>query len=144
VTALASARRGTSALTLGNIMKIRGTDFVLFSVSDLDKAVEFYRDILNLPCEVYSKDEWAEFNCGNVTLSLDPDSIKKGEKGMGRIALSVEDVGVAYKEMKEKGADLVGEPADYGCCQAIQVRDPDGNHVILHHRADGTFGQQEP
>ena len=52
-------------------MKIRGTDFVVYQVSDLARAAAFYRETLGLPQEVFSEDDqWAEFNCGNVTLSL--------------------------------------------------------------------------
>lgn len=124
-------------------MKIRGTDFVMFQVTDLPQAARFYRETLGLPQEVYSEEPpWAEFNCGNVTLSLNGGvEIPAGTAG-GRIALAVEDIQAAYAEMKSKGARLVGEPVDYGVCQAVQVQDPDGNIIILHRRADGTFGQE--
>jgi len=131
-------------------MKIRGTDFVMFQVTNLARAARFYREILGLTQEVYSEDPpWAEFNCGNVTLALNSgplDAALKipGGTAGGRIALAVEDVQAAYVEVKDKGVRVVGEPADYGCCQAFQVLDPDGNLVILHRRADGTFGQESP
>jgi len=126
-------------------MKIRGTDFVMYPVSDLARAAKFYREVLGLPQEVYSEEwQWAEFNCGTLTLSL-----KGGEKlpepvTGGRIALAVEDIHAAYEELKRQGVRIVKEPQDYGCCQAVEILDPDGNHVILHRRADGTFGQNAP
>jgi len=126
-------------------MKIRGTDFVMFQVTDLPKAARFYRETLGLTQEVYSDSEdggWAEFNCGNVTLSLDPGVKIPGGMAGGRIALAVDDVQAAYVELKGKGARIDGEPVDYGCCQAVKVLDPDGNLVILHRRADGTLGQE--
>ena len=125
-------------------MKIRGTDFVMFQVTDLPKAARFYRETLGLTQEVYSEESpgYAEFNCGNVTLSLyGGDEIPGGMAG-GRIALAVDDVQAAYVELKGKGARIVGEPVDYGVCLAFRVLDPDGNTVILHRRADGTFGQE--
>ena len=123
-------------------MKIRATDFVLYQVSDLAKAARFYRETLGLSQEVYSEQwQWAEFNCGNVTLGLHggvklPDTIAGG-----RIALAVEDVPAACAELKAKGARVVGEPVDYTVCCAVEVLDPDGNTVILHRRANGTCGQ---
>jgi predicted enzyme related to lactoylglutathione lyase len=126
-------------------MKIRGTDFVMYPVSDLARAAKFYRDVLGLHQEVYCEEgQWAEFNCGNLTLSL-----KGGEKlpepvAGGRIALAVEDVPAAYEELKRQGVRIVKEPQDFGCCQAIEILDPDGNRVILHKRADGSFGQNSP
>ena len=123
-------------------MKIRGTDFVMFQVSDLARAAAFYRETLGLPQEVYSEEPpWAEFNCGNVTLSLN-GGVKPEEIAGGTIALAVKDVQAAYTELKSKGARITGEPVDYGVCQAFQVLDPDGNTVILHRRADGTYGQE--
>ena len=120
-------------------MKIRGTDFVMFQVTDMPEAARFYQGVLGLPLEVNTED-FVEFNCGNVTLSL--IRAAKMETG-GTIALAVDNVESAYQELKEKGARVEGEPVDYGCCQAVTVQDPDGNVVILHHRADGTCGQEE-
>ena len=123
-------------------MRIRGTDFVMFKVSDLARAAAFYRELLCLPQEVYSEaDQWAEFNCGNVTLSLHGGAEPEKIAG-GTIALAVEDVPAAYAEVKGKGARVAGEPVDYGVCRAFQVLDPDGNTVIIHKRSDGTYGQE--
>ena len=87
-------------------------------------------------------DQWAEFNCGNVTLSLHGGTKPPEKIARSRIALAVEDVHAVYTELKSKGARVAGEPVDYGVCQAFQVLDPDGNTVILHRRADGTYGQE--
>jgi predicted enzyme related to lactoylglutathione lyase len=126
-------------------MKIRGTDFVMFQVSDLARAARFYHDTLGLPQEVYSEEwQWAEFDCGNVTLALH-GGVKLPQEGAdGRIALAVEDLQAAYEELQQKGARLAGQPVDYSVCQAVEALDPDGNRVILHKRADGTFGQNFP
>lgn len=122
-------------------MNIRGTDFVMFQVSDLARAARFYRDTLGLEQEVYSEEPpWAEFNCGNVTLALNGGVELSGGKAGGRIALAVDDVQAAFAELKGKGVPTIDKPVDYGVCQAVQVPDPDGNIVILHRRADGTFG----
>ena len=122
-------------------MKIRGTDFVMYLVSDLARAASFYRDVLGLPQASYSEEwKWAEFDCGNITLAL-----KAGEKlpeviTGGRIALAVDDIHAAHEEMKERGVRVVSEPHDYSVCWAMEILDPDGNLVILHKRADGSSG----
>ncbi|HKW28183.1 MAG TPA: VOC family protein [Verrucomicrobiae bacterium] len=125
----------------GPPIKIRGTDFVMFPVSDLARAAKFYREILGLPQEVYSEEgQWAEFNCGNVTLSLKGGETLPEKVPGGHIALAVGDVQAACQELKRRGIQITKEPQDYGCCQAVEILDPDGNCVILHRRADGTFG----
>jgi predicted enzyme related to lactoylglutathione lyase len=122
-------------------MKIRGTDFVMYQVSDIARAARFYRDILGLPQEVYSKEwNWAEFNCGNVTLSLHGGVKLPKKMAGGRIALAVKNVRRAYAELKKKRVRVVQAPQDYSVCQAMVIADPDGNAVILHQRADGTCG----
>ena len=126
-------------------MKIRGIDFILYPVSDLARAATFYHDILGLPQEVYSEEwHWAEFNCGNLTLSLKGGEILPESVPGGRIALAVENLQTACEELKRRGVRIEKEPQDFGCCQAMEILDPDGNHVILHHRADGTFGPNAP
>lgn len=123
-------------------MKIRGTDFVMYLVSDLARAASFYRDVLGLPQEVYSEEwQWAEFDCGNLTLSLkDGEKLPETILG-GRVAIAVEDIQAAHAKLKKKGVRILSEPRDHSVCWAMEILDPDGNMVILHQRADGTFGQ---
>jgi catechol 2,3-dioxygenase-like lactoylglutathione lyase family enzyme len=121
---------------------IRGTDFVMFEVSDLAEAARFYRDVLGLPQEVFSEEyQWAEFNCGNVTLALKGGAAPTAVAAGARLALAVADLQATYEELKTKGVPPAGPPRDHGCCRHLEVRDPDGHVVILHRRADGTFGQ---
>jgi predicted enzyme related to lactoylglutathione lyase len=123
-------------------MKIRGTDFVLYQVSNLARAARFYREVLGLPQAVYSEEwQWAEFNCGNVTLSLH-GGVKLPKKIAGaRMALAVKDVRAAHAQLKRKKVRVLKAPQDYSVCWAMEIADPDGNAVILHQRADGTCGQ---
>lgn len=91
---------------------------------------------------LYSEEwQWAEFDCGSVTLCLHGGVTLPETIAGGRIALAVEDVDAAWAELKGKDASAVGELGDYSVCCAVEVRDPDGNTVILHRRLDGTCGQ---
>jgi predicted enzyme related to lactoylglutathione lyase len=122
-------------------MKIRGTDFVMYPVSKLARAARFYREVLGLRQEIYSDEwQWAEFNCGNVTLGLHGGMKLPKKMAGGRIALAVKDVRKAHTELKKKKVRVLQAPQDYSVCQAMVIADPDGNAVILHQRADGTCG----
>jgi predicted enzyme related to lactoylglutathione lyase len=117
----------------------------MYPVSDLAGAASFYREVLGLPQEMYSDEwQWAEFNCGNVTLALKGGSKPSGDSAGARVALGVEDVQTAHEELKQKGVRVVAGPTDYSVCWALEILDPDGNTVIIHKRADGTFGQGAP
>ena len=122
-------------------MNIRGTDFVMYQVSDLAAAARFYREVLELPQELYNEAwHWAEFNCGNVTLALHGGISHPEVVSGGRIALAVENIHLAFAELRKKGARISKEPCDFKVCWAMEVLDPDGNTVLLHQRADGTCG----
>ena len=123
-------------------MNIRGVDFVVCHVSDLARAARFYREMLGLEHKLYNEEyQWAEFSCGNVTLALHGGESLPAEIAGCRVALAVEDVYAACAELRRKGARVPADPVDYTVCQAVEVLDPDGNTVILHHRADGTCGR---
>jgi predicted enzyme related to lactoylglutathione lyase len=124
-------------------MKIRGIDFMMYPVSDLRRAAAFYRDVLELPQEMYSEEwQWAEFNCGNLTLALKSGEKPSASSAGGRIALAVEDIHAAYEELKKRGVRIVKEPQNYSVCWAMEILDPDGNPMVLHQRADGSFGNE--
>ena len=125
-------------------MKIRGVDFVMHQVSVLARAAAFYRETLGLAQEIYSEEgQWAEFNCGNLTLALHGGQPAPAAGG-ARLALAVDDIHAAYAELKQKGARVLNEPTDHQVCWHLDVLDPDGNPIMLHHRADGSFGQNTP
>lgn len=121
-------------------MKIRGVDFVMYRVSDLSRAVEFYRDTLGLTLAMHSEESrWAEFDCVNVTLALHGgEHLDRGSAA--RVALAVDDIEHAYAELAAKGVRIPNTPQDFGVCRAFEILDPDGNALLLHRRADGTFG----
>lgn len=122
-------------------MKIHNVDFVMYRVNDLERAVKFYRDVLGLALEFQSNEhQWAEFACGNVTLSLFGGSDITATGSAARVALAVDDIAGAYAELLARGVPMGGPPQDWGVCQSLEVFDPDGNAILLHHRADGTFG----
>ncbi|PTX94416.1 VOC family protein [Opitutus sp. ER46] len=121
-------------------MSPRAIDFILCPVTDLRRAADFYRDVLGLKPGVYSEaHQWAEFECGNVTLSLKGNSPPGATDADLRLAFSVADISVAYTELRARGLTPAA-PQDHGVCQHLEIRDPDGHVVILHHRADGTAG----
>jgi len=120
-------------------MKVRGADFVLYEVADLDRSIEFYRDVLGMELEMHMPDfRWAEFDVKPTALALFvPD---RPPKAGGSIWLAVDDVTQAVEELKGKGVPVIMETFEYPHCWHAAVTDPDGNVVGLHQRKDGSFG----
>jgi len=127
-------------------MKARGTDFVLYEVSDMDRSIDFYRDTLGLELELFIADiQWAEFKADPTALALfNPKNFRteapEPKTGGASIYLAVEDVNAAVEELKEKGVSIVYDPVETSVCWMSAVLDPDGNIVGLHQRKDGSWG----
>ena len=123
-------------------MKVRGVDFVLFLVHDLKRSMQFYQDFLGLELAFYKEEwQWAEFNAGNVTLTLCGDQEMPERPTGGMVALAVDDLESASEEVKAQGVPIRRELHELAACWHLEILDPDGYTIILHKRKDGTFGQ---
>lgn len=128
-------------------MNPKAIDFVVYDVSDLKRAVAFYRDTLGLKLD-YANEEWgwAEFDVKPVALALDANPFEGAlqggppRPGGAVVALAVEDVKAAVEGLRGKGVTILREPFETGVCHMAKVADPDGNRLWLHKRKDGTCG----
>lgn len=123
-------------------MQTRAVDFVGYNVSDLDRSVTFYRDVLNLK-PARQGEGWAEFDLSNVTLSIfvpSSDGPQPPYTGGAAVALSVPDVPAAVEELRGKGVKVLMDTSDSSVCDTAIIADPDGNRIFLHRRHDGTAG----
>jgi catechol 2,3-dioxygenase-like lactoylglutathione lyase family enzyme len=114
-------------------MQIERVDFVDVPARDIERAVAFYRDVLELP---QNPREPTEFEAGNVTLAVwkpEDQGVEFVSSASHGIALRVADVASAREELEAKGVEFVGE-RDSGVCNMAFFDDPDGNLLILHRR----------
>ena len=126
-------------------MEVRGADFVVYQVSDMEKSIAFYRDTLGLDLEIHLEDfGWAEFDVQPTTLSLHaPGKTQPGAQpntGGAALALAVPDVEAAVAELRGKGVTVAMDTFESPVCHIAMIADPDGNAVCLHARKDGTCG----
>lgn len=125
-------------------MQIKGTDFVMYQTRNIEKAIEFYRDILGLEMYGYYEEvKWAEFNAGNTTFALnDPSAFDpnlEARSGGAAVSFAVDDVEATMDELKAKGVTVTVPAGESPVCHFACVSDPDGNTVWFHKRKDGTF-----
>ena len=116
---------------------ITGTDFVFVPVRSFEQAEEFYGGVLGLPCSArYTKGIGGEFETGSLTIQLiEVEKIGRPfQAGGGAIALHVDDVAGARAELEARGVRFEADTIDSGVCHQAIFSDPDGNHLILHHR----------
>jgi catechol 2,3-dioxygenase-like lactoylglutathione lyase family enzyme len=113
---------------------IAGLDFVAIPSQDSDRAAAFYGETLGL-----RRDDKAryEFWAGATCLSIwEPDKLggSFAPQRNGHVALHVDDMVAARKELEAKGIEFLGDTLDTGVCHMAFFRDPDGNDLMLHSR----------
>jgi catechol 2,3-dioxygenase-like lactoylglutathione lyase family enzyme len=113
-------------------MKNYGLIEVILYVKDMNKMVEFYRDVLDLPltnpaASDHTNENWITFESGNCLLAL--HSGGKGNIGTDapKIVFRVQDIKSARFQLLESGvtAGEIRSPAPgFSVCDA---KDPEGN-----------------
>lgn len=83
---------------------------IAITVSDIDRATAFYRDVLGLEHLFSAPPRMAFFNCGGIRLMLgEPE----GEADSGHASIlyyRVPDIQAAFDALTERGAAFEGEP----------------------------------
>jgi predicted enzyme related to lactoylglutathione lyase len=118
-------------------MNITGVDFAYVPTTDIDRAVDFYGNVLGLEESArYGQMPGVEFETGSLTLAVIQSEAfgQPFERNANAIALRVDDVPTAREELESKGVEFVADTIDSGVCHMAFFKDPDGNELLLHHR----------
>ena len=114
---------------------IRGIAQLAYSVSDLPRAVAFYRDTLGLTFLFEAPPALAFFDCGGVRLML---SAQPGEEAASHpiVYFGVDDIHAATAALRAAGAGIRSEPHVVARLGAKDLwiaftADPDGHPVGL-------------
>ena len=124
-------------------MQIRGLDFVLVSVSDIERSAAFYGETLGLRQMAGFSSVWYEFDAGGSTIALGkppPEAPQPPYNNGLSIALAVHDAKAAVEELRARGVPILQEAQETSVCYMALVADPDGTLLWLHQRKDGTAG----
>lgn len=104
---------------------------VILAVTDLNRAMEFYRDRLGLKLTGINED-FAFFDAGGFTIALRGGALKASAADLTsvEIAFAVEHVKPAHQALRTLGVEFKREPRIItGATWATDFRDPDG-HVL--------------
>jgi lactoylglutathione lyase len=104
---------------------------VTLTVSDLERAAEFYGRVLELP-EKYRFSTYVGFDCGGVEIGLQPGTPPVDQEGVPCVDFLVRDVDQVARVLHERGVRFIEEPHDtpWGGRVAL-VADPDGSPLQL-------------
>ncbi len=106
---------------------LKNYDNFFLPAADLEKGRKFYQEILGLPVKFdFSAHGLLAFSVGDeepaIILRSHPD-VKPS------ILFEVDDVRVAYAELKAKGVNFLSEPYEINTGLAAEFEDPFGNRL---------------
>ena len=111
--------------------------YVIVFVSDMDKSVAFYRDVLGFPVRNQSH-KWTEFGTGETTLALHladadehPHTHAMMPAGHCHVGLTVPDVDAFHAEVVAKGVKCLQPPKKQNWGTLAVYADPDGLPVSV-------------
>lgn len=116
------------ALTYAPAMRV---NYAIVFVSDMQRSVAFYRDVIGLPLK-FDSPEWSEFATDGATLALHrAEAPAEGEgselpAGRCRPGLSVRDLDAFHERMVEHNVVCTQQPKDLFGSRLAQYLDPDG------------------
>lgn len=106
---------------------------VWFWVSDMDRALKFYTEVLGLPLVHRHGDEWAELGTEPVHLALHGGG--EGYEPGGTVCLEVEDLDEARFSLELRGVVFDRDAGEVeGVARFVSFADPDGNRLQLIER----------
>ena len=108
-------------------------NYAIIFVSDMQRSVSFYREVLGLPLR-FESPEWTEFATDGATLALhaserppsDEDDPQETPAGRCHPGLSVPNLDAFHQRMVERGVPCLQEPKDIFGTRMAQYVDPDG------------------
>jgi catechol 2,3-dioxygenase-like lactoylglutathione lyase family enzyme len=105
-------------------------DAVFYYVTDLDRSVDFYRNVLDFP--MVSRDFVARFDIDGVLFELVPAAGERPVSGSGnaRLCLQVQDIYETAAHLRARGVATTEVKAVTGGLLAF-FSDPDGNELCL-------------
>jgi len=115
---------------------------VRYIVSDVDKAIPFYTDMLGFKLDMHPAPGFASLSRGDLQLLLNrpgaggagqamPDSQLPAPGGWNRVQIEVADLEATVEKLKRTGARFRNEIVTGNGGKQILIEDPSGNPIEL-------------
>lgn len=124
--------------------KVR-VNYAIVFVSDMERSIAFYRDLLGLPLR-FESSHWTEFETEGATLALHlSEGITAADRtgqrehpGSCRPGLSVPDLDSFHQRTVREGVECLQEPKETFGSRVALYSDPDGLPISVgEHSRDG-------
>ena len=112
---------------------MKGLHTIWCQVTDMDRSVAFYRDVLGLKLE-FASPFWSQFDLDGAKIGLHPKlegfNHPLCEYGRGWfLGLETEDVGALKAVLEQNAVAIHGEYHDVPGGVVLDFQDPDGNTI---------------
>jgi predicted enzyme related to lactoylglutathione lyase len=109
---------------------LKGIATVWLPVTDMGRAVSFYRDSLGLDVVEHDGD-WTEVTAGDQRIGLNEGESPAGDGG-AVIAFGVDDIESTVEELKGNGVEFTDEISEHPWGKIAPFKDADGNDLQLY------------
>ena len=110
--------------------------FTMYPVSDLSRAIEFYKSNLGLsPSKTFADGKWVEYDLpegGCFALTSMVQGVEPSSSAGGSIAFEVEDITKLMEKLKENKVTVKMDIFQSPVCRIAVIIDSEGNAVTLH------------
>jgi len=115
-----------------------GVAAVWVPVSDMERAVAFYRDTLGLTVKDQS-DDWSEIDAGGLMIGLNGrESASQASDGGAVVSFQPDgSIEGEVAALKARGADIQGEISEHPWGKIIPFKDSEGNDLQLYSPPQG-------
>ncbi len=117
---------------------VKDLAFVAYSVRDVPRATEFYRDVIGLKPGDLVSEHWTEFDLGSATFGIgngEPLGITPGSSFSA--TFEVDDLLAEHARLKAAGVEIT-DVHETPVCHVAFATDPEGNKFGLHQRKAAT------
>jgi predicted enzyme related to lactoylglutathione lyase len=112
-------------------VNVTGVAFIMYPVSDMERAARFYSDVVGLRKSGLESDFWVEFDVDGTTFGIGNFEQVGAVGSAGSLSLEVADMTAARSALSAAGVETF-EPFETQICFISGFSDPDGNRVWLH------------
>ena len=112
-------------------MTLKGVSVVWLPVSDMDRALTFYRDQLGLE-QLRNEGEWAELDANGLHVGLNANESPRGDGGAVPAFQPDGDLDETVKALTDSGVEFLDGISEHPWGRIAAFKDPDGNDLQLY------------